>query len=175
MVAFARSSGAEEGVPFRLPPPQELNRIQSAVIKTSRGDLYFDLFPKSAPWHVANFKYLADRGFYRKSKFHIFQPGYIIQGGGKPGHPSSGPGYTLPPEFGNSQRHLRGTLGMARMADQSNVQRRSDGSQFHILLSDAPHMDGSFTIFGKLVAGDTVLSELQRGDTIEDVIVYVKR
>lgn len=158
--------------PFKLPPRSELQKLRSAKIETSKGDLVFALFPTEAPWHVANFKYLADKRFYRDLSFHLFQRDYIIQGGQPPGK-YNGPGYSLPPEF-SRRKHDVGTLGMARRPDYMNPERISNGSQFHILLRRAPHMDGSYTIFGELISGHEVLKSLRKGDTIRDVIVYVR-
>ncbi len=159
--------------PFSLPDKDELSRLRSAVIETNKGSLFIELYPDKAPWHVANFKYLADKGYYRGSSFHIFYPGYIIQGGSPSSNPNDGPGWSLPPEF-HDEEHVFGALGMARLGDDLNRERRSHGSQFHLLLSDAPHMNGSFTLFGKVTSGLDVLQKLEKGDRIQDVVVYVR-
>jgi cyclophilin family peptidyl-prolyl cis-trans isomerase len=161
-----------ESAPFVLPPKANLLKLRSAEISTSRGTIYFELYPEDAPWHVANFKRLADSGFYSGNTFHIVQPGYIVQGGaiekGSTEH-----SYTLEPEF-NRHRHEPGSLGMARLPDAANPERRSDGHQFHILLSHAPHMNSSYTVFGKAVQGLDVLDELRQGDKILSVKVFVR-
>ncbi len=166
--------------PFSLPLRPELLKLRSAVIETSRGPLYFELLPEEAPWHVASFKYLADKGFYAGLSFHLFQPGYLIQGGDPKGTGFGGPGYSLPAEF-SSRNHKFGILGMARKPDAYskkkrlvNPERRSNGSQFHILLDEAPHMDGRYTIFGKLVGGRNVLQQLRARDKIKKVTVFVR-
>jgi cyclophilin family peptidyl-prolyl cis-trans isomerase len=82
--------------------------------------------------------------------------------------------YTLPAEF-SPHRHETGALGMARQSNDKNPERRSDGSQFHILLGDAPHMNGSYTIFGKVIRGMDVVESIQRGDPILEVKVFVRR
>ncbi len=164
---------AESEPPFELPKAAELAKLRSAIIYTEKGDLYFELFPEDAPWHVANFKYLADKNFYKGLTFHLLYPGYVIQGGSPDGKPSSGPGYELPPEF-SKQPNEFGSLGMARKPDYVNPERRSNGSQFHILLSDAPHMDGSYTVFGKLIKGAEILKKLEKGDRIKDIKVFVR-
>jgi peptidyl-prolyl cis-trans isomerase B (cyclophilin B) len=158
--------------PYSLPSPTELNKIQSAIIYTSKGNIYLDLFPSDAPTHVANFKYLADTGFYRNLRFHLYFPGYVIQGGSPDGQAGGGPGWSLPPEF-SARTHEAGTLGMARQPDYINPQRRSNGSQFHLLLAEAPHMNGSYTVFGKVIKGMDVLYKLRKGDLIRDVRVFV--
>lgn len=157
--------------PFTLPPAADLKTIRSAVIRTNRGDLYVELYPEDAPWHVANFKYRADKGLYRNTSFTIFYPDYIIQGGERTSEKSK---YSIPAEF-NDYKHTLGALGMARMPDLINAERRSDGAQFHLLLADEPHMDGKYTIFGKVVKGLSVLQNLRKGDTIREVQVYIRK
>ena len=171
---------SQQEPPFQLPERPEVLKIRSAIIETAQGKLYIELYPEEAPWHVSNFKYLADKGFYSGTTFHLYKPGYIIQGGDPRGNGLGGPGYTLPPEF-SRRNHTFGTLGMARkpdtVGDQKKVvnpERRSSGSQFHILLGDAPHMDGSYTIFGRVVGGLDVLKKLQEGDSISKVTVYIR-
>ena len=167
-------------VPFELPERRELLKIRSAIIETSQGKLFVELYPEEAPWHVSNFKYLADKGFYSGLTFHLYQPGYILQGGDPKGTGFGGPGYSLPPEF-SRRNHRLGTLGMARKPDMHgdpkkpvNPERLSSGSQFHILLDDAPHMDGNYTIFGRVVGGLDVLHDLRKGDKIERVTVFIR-
>lgn len=170
---YGGAASADADPPFKLPPREELLKIRSAVIATKKGKIVLELFPADAPWHVANFKYLADKGFYRGTIFHLIYPGYVVQGGGPINNPNGGPGYTLPPEF-NARQHEVGTLGMARLPDEINPGRESNGSQFHIVIGDSPHMNGSYTIFGKVVQGDDVVASLERGDTIENIAVYVR-
>ena len=176
----AKNALCDEEPHFALPARHELLKLRSAVIETSRGPLYFELLPEEAPWHVANFKYLADKGFYEGLSFHLFQPGYLLQGGDPKGTGFGGPGYSLPAEF-SSRNHKFGILGMARKPDAYskkkrlvNPERRSNGSQFHILLDDAPHMDGRYTIFGKLVGGRGSLQQIRVGDKIKKVTVFVR-
>ena len=166
--------------PFEVPPRGELLKIRSAILETSKGKVYLELFPEEAPWHVTNFKYLADKGFYKGLVFHLSQPGYLIQGGDPKGTGRGGPGYSLPAEF-SSRNHGEGTLGMARVPDKNatsgrptNPQRRSNGSQFHILLGDAQHMDGHYTVFGKVVAGFDVIQKLRKQDKIITLTVFIR-
>ncbi len=157
--------------PFIL--PKDVGRITSAIVYTDYGDISFELFPKEAPWHCANFKYLADKGFYKNTRFHIYEDGYIIQGGDPSGTGRGGPGYSLPPEF-NDHSHTFGTLGMARSADYVNPGRDSHGSQFYIALDKAKHMNGQYTVFGQMKAGEEVLRQLRKGDKILDVKVFLR-
>lgn len=173
MLICSSAVQAETEPPFELPKRSELAKIRSAIIYTEKGNLYFELFPEDAPWHVANFKYLADKSFYKGLSFHLHYPGYVIQGGSPDGKPASGPGYDLPPEF-SKQPNDAGALGMARKPDFVNPERRSNGSQFHIILSDSPHMDGSYTVFGKMIKGSDVLKKLEKGDRIKDIKVFIR-
>jgi cyclophilin family peptidyl-prolyl cis-trans isomerase len=165
----SEARGAEP--PFLLPAPMEIRKVRSAIIQTNKGELIFRLFPESAPWHVANFKYLSDKGFYRGLSFTGYYENYLIQGG-KPSETRSGPGWSLPPEF-NRHTHLRGALGMARVQDDANPERRSNGCQFHILLAESPHMDHNYTVFGQLIGGWNTLNKLRAGDIIDSVQVFI--
>lgn len=167
--------------PFQLPDRRDVLKLRSAALETSQGTIFFELFPEDAPWHVANFKYLADKGFYSGLTFHKYEEGYYIQGGDPRGNGFGGPGYTLPPEF-TPRNHRLGTLGMARKPDgykasglQTNPERRSSGSQFYMILGDAPQMDSEYTVFGKVVDGLDVLKRLRSGDTIKKLTVFVRQ
>ncbi len=180
LLGVSNLSLAQVDPPFELPPRAEVLKIRSAIIETSQGKIFLELFPEEAPWHVANFKYLADKGFYNGLSFHLYQPGYMVQGGDPRGNGFGGPGYSLPPEFSN-RHHSFGTLGMARTPDMYdkkgrpvNPERRSSGSQFYLILDDAPHLDGKYTIFGKVVGGMKVLSSLRKGDTIKKITVFIR-
>lgn len=159
--------------PFRLYPQAEMTRLRSALLKTTQGDILFKLFPREAPWHVRNLKYLSDSGFYRGKQFHYKKEGYIVQGGSYPGNLGRSPAYSLPPEF-TDRAHRRGSLGMSRLEDEFNPGRNSHSTHFHILLRDAPHMNGNYTVFGEILSGAEVLERLQPGDRILDFKVYVK-
>lgn len=180
LLGASSPSAAQVEPPFELPQRSEVLKIRSAILQTSQGKIFLELFPEEAPWHVANFKYLADRGFYDGLMFHLYQPGYMIQGGDPRGNGFGGPGYSLPPEFSN-RHHTLGTLGMARTPDvydkkgrPVNPERRSSGSQFYLILDDAPHLDGKYTIFGKVVGGMKVLTSLRKNDKIEKLTVFIR-
>jgi cyclophilin family peptidyl-prolyl cis-trans isomerase len=162
-----------DSLPFAVPKQEDLNKFKSAVIQTNKGNLYFELFPEEAPIHVANFKFCADKGLYRSTTFSHYFENYIIQGGRSLSLKNRSK-YSLPPEF-TAREHLRGSLGMARWEDALNRERRSNSKEFHILLADAKHMNGSYTVFGILLKGWSVLDSLKKGDTILDVKVFVRR
>jgi cyclophilin family peptidyl-prolyl cis-trans isomerase len=156
--------------PFVLPEAQKLNRLRSALIQTSKGTMIFELWPELAPWHIANLKYLADKGFFNGKRFSLYYAGYIIIGGDS----ERSLGYSLPPEF-NTRKHEKGVIGMARKKDFLNPERRSDPAQFYLVVGNATNMDGNYTTFGKIVYGHEVLSKLRFNDRIEKFIVYVRK
>ena len=102
---------------------------------------------------MENFKKLADSGFYDGLIFHRVIPGFMIQGGCPNGNGMGGPGYNIKGEFAmngheNNILHKRGVLSMARAMDPN-----SGGSQFFIMVEDAPHLDGQYAAFGKVSEG----------------------
>ena len=114
-----------------------------------RGELY----PEIAPKTVENFIKLVEDGFYDGLIFHRVIPGFMIQGGCPKGDGTGGPGWTIEGEFTlngfkNDLKHERGVLSMAR-----TMMPNSAGSQFFIMVHDAPHLDGQYAAFGKVVEG----------------------
>jgi cyclophilin family peptidyl-prolyl cis-trans isomerase len=144
-------------------------------IVTNRGKIVFELYPDKAPKTVDNFIKLANSGFYDGIKWHRVDPGFVIQGGdplSKDNDPrndgTGGPGYTIEAEF-NDMKHITGTVAMARKQDVDSA-----GSQFYICLAPAPHLDGKYTIFGKVVEGMDVVNSIRVGDVMEKVTVVTK-
>ena len=113
-----------------------------------------ELYPDKAPNSVNNFIALAQSGFYNGLTFHRVIPGFMIQGGCPKGTGTGGPGYSIKGEFsGNGFRqndlvHDRGVLSMARAMDPNSA-----GSQFFIMVEKAPHLDGQYAAFGKVLEG----------------------
>ena len=112
-----------------------------------------ELYPDVAPISVANFQKLVDGGFYNGLIFHRVIPGFMIQGGCPKGIGTGGPGWTIKGEFAangvkNDLKHTRGVLSMAR-----SMAPDSAGSQFFIMHEDAPHLNGNYAAFGKVVEG----------------------
>lgn len=117
--------------------------------QTMKGELYPDVAPNSA----ANFIELANSGFYDGVIFHRVIPGFMIQGGDPLGCGTGGPGYSIKGEFArngfkNPLKHTRGVLSMAR-----SMMPNSAGSQFFIMVDDAPYLDGQYAAFGKVTEG----------------------
>lgn len=138
----------------------------TVIMKTSMGDMEIELFEKDAPLHVANFKKLVKSGFYDGLTFHRVIPNFMIQGGdpnSKDGDRSNdgqgGPGYTIPAEI--KAKHEKGSLAAARLGDAVNPKKESSGSQFYIVTGDASHLDGQYTVFGKVVKGLDVALKIQ--------------
>ena len=123
------------------------------------------LMPEIAPGTVENFEKLVNEGFYNGLTFHRVIPGFMVQGGCPDGTGMGGPGYTIKGEFAkngipNSIEHTRGVISMARSADPNSA-----GSQFFIMHADAPHLDGQYAAFGKVVEGIEVVDEIASVDT----------
>ena len=123
------------------------------TMETGNGCVKIELYPDTAPNTVRNFISLARRGFYDGTIFHRIIPNFMIQGGDPRGTGTGGPGYCIRGEFSanrlkNELRHTRGVISMAR-----SVNPNSAGSQFFIMVDDAPYLDGEYAAFGKVVAG----------------------
>ena len=119
-----------------------------------------ELYPDVAPNSVANFVELANSGFYDGVIFHRVIPGFMIQGGDPQGIGIGGPGYSIRGEFRangfpNNLKHTRGVLSMAR-----SMMPNSAGSQFFIMVEEAPHLDGQYAAFGKVTEGMEVADEI---------------
>ncbi len=138
---------------------------ETALIETSKGAFEISFYREAAPITVQNFEHLGRKGYFKGLTFHRYVPDFVIQGGDPLGNGKGGPGYTLPPEH-SSLKHLRGTIGMARKADQVNTERQSNGSQFYICLSEAPHLDGLYTVFARVLSGMENVEKLRPGDKI---------
>ena len=123
------------------------------TIQTNHGTIQAELYPDIAPNTVNNFIYLIQKGFYDGLTFHRVIPGFMIQGGDPEGTGTGGPGHTSEGEFfangiPNPLNHTAGVLSMARSADPNSA-----GSQFFIMVDDAPHLDGKYAAFGKVTQG----------------------
>lgn len=124
------------------------------------GVIKCELYPEIAPITVDNFISLIEKKFYDGLIFHRNIPGFVIQGGCPNGNGMGGPGYTIKGEFAsngveNNLKHERGVLSMARA-----MMPDSAGSQFFIMHDDAPHLDGDYAAFGKVVEGMDVVDRI---------------
>ena len=119
-----------------------------------------ELYPDIAPITVENFKKLVSEGFYDGLIFHRVIPGFMIQGGDPTGTGMGGPGWQIKGEFAangvkNDLKHTRGVISMARSMDPNSA-----GSQFFIMHENAPHLDGQYAAFGKVVSGIEYVDEI---------------
>ena len=119
-----------------------------------------ELYPETAPQSVGNFVALANSGFYDGLTFHRVIPGFMIQGGDPKGIGIGGPGYCIKGEFSrngvnNPLKHTYGVLSMAR-----SMMPDSAGSQFFIMTSNSPHLDGQYAAFGKVLEGMDVAEDV---------------
>jgi len=134
-----------------------------AVLQTSVGPIVVGFWPDVAPETVANFKKLARDGFYDGTAFHRIIKGFMAQGGdpltkdlSKESLWGTGdPGYKIKAEF-NDRKHERGVLSMARSQDPDSA-----GSQFFLMFDRAPHLDGQYTGFGKMIEGEETLAKIE--------------
>ena len=123
------------------------------TFETTAGIMKAELYPEIAPNTVNNFIHLVQSSFYDGTIFHRVIPGFMIQGGDPNGNGMGGPGYSIRGEFTqngfpNTLRHMRGVLSMAR-----TIMPNSAGSQFFVMVADAPHLDGQYAAFGKVIEG----------------------
>ena len=123
-----------------------------------------ELYPEVAPNTVNNFISLVKKGFYDGLIFHRIISGFMIQGGDPDGTGMGGPGYSIKGEFSyngvdNNLKHSRGVLSMARAQHPDSA-----GSQFFIMHANAPHLDGQYAAFGKLIEGEDVLDSIASVD-----------
>lgn len=124
-----------------------------------------ELYPEIAPITCKNFEKLVKQGFYDGLTFHRVIAGFMIQGGCPLGTGTGGPGWNIKGEFSsngvkNDLKHTRGVISMAR-----SMMPNSAGSQFFIMHEDAPHLDGQYAAFGKVVSGMDVVDEIASVDT----------
>ena len=124
------------------------------TFEMENGDVFrAELYPEVAPNTVNNFISLVRKGFYDGLTFHRIIPGFMIQGGDPDGRGTGGPGYCIKGEFtsngfSNELKHTEGVLSMARAMDPDSA-----GSQFFIMVASAPHLDGEYAAFGKVLEG----------------------
>jgi len=137
---------------------------QRATIRTRRGDIVLELFGADAPITVHNFMTLARTGYYRGTAFHRVVPNFVAQDGDPRDDGNGGPGYAIRDEM-NPRRYERGALGMALSGPDTG------GSQYFITHSPQPHLDGHYTVFGRVLRGYPTLDSIVQGDRILSISV----
>lgn len=136
------------------------------VIETNFGIIEFGLFRDVAPLNVENIVKLVKRDFYNGTTFHRVVPDFVIQGGDpltKDKNPANdgtgGPGYYIKDEYSKDVKHLKGTVALAKAAENQN------GSQFYICLKKLPFLDGKYTIVGQVINGMDVVEKIAKVKT----------
>lgn len=143
-----------------------LARIKEApdvLVKTSRGSFVITMLPEDAPLTCVSFATLIRKGFFDGLTFHRVVPNFVVQGGDPRGDGWGGPGFSIRSEFGYAS-YERGVVGVASSG------KDTEGSQFFVTHSRQPHLDGRYTIFGRVTSGMGVVELLQIGDRIERMV-----
>jgi len=166
---------------FTACPPMTIDPLKkyTATLHTSKGDIVIELYPEKAPLAVNSFVFLARNGWFNGIIFHRVVTGFVAQAGDPTGSGFGGPGYAFDNEISDLKFDKVGLVGMANSGAGSN------GSQFFITYRPAPELDGSFTIFGYVIAGMDVVNKLAPrdpssqpnlppGDVIESVTIDEK-
>lgn len=144
-------------------------KLTTGEIVLANGVLSFELYDDDAPGNAANFKKLAQSGYYDGLSFHRVIPGFVTQGGCPDGTGSGGPGYSIPCETsGSKQFHDRGVLSMAHRG------LNTGGSQFFIVhsRSQTSHLDGVHTCFGRITEGLDLIEKIAQGDRMIKVVIH---
>lgn len=157
------------------PPPVDVTTVIGKHVVwhlvTSRGNIDIELRPDVAPWAVATVATLTQRGFYNGIEFHRVVPDFVVQGGDPTQSGWGGPGFTGPAEPASSldgAGFMEGGVGMA------DAGRDSAGSQWFIMHSRAPHLDGRYTWIGSVISGQNVADSLQIGDRVVSAKVTIE-
>ena len=134
------------------PSYKDVPNPQVTITMENGEEIHLELYPDVAPITVANFVDLANSGYYDGLIFHRVINGFMIQGGDPNGDGTGGPGFTIKGEFSangvkNDLSHTRGVISMARKGTGNNTA----GSQFFIVQTDSPHLDGQYAAFGRVI------------------------
>src|SRR6266700_3105562 len=132
------------------------------TIESDRGNVVVELLPLEAPLTVAAFLALVDRRYFDGSRWHRVVPNFVVQGGDPRGDGWGGPGFVLRDEV-NPTGYEVGTMGMALSGPDTG------GSQFFVTHAPQPHLDGTYTVFGRVIAGFDVLAAIAQGDRIRSI------
>ena len=151
---------------YASPPEMVIDEDKEyiATIETDKGSIKLNLFPRKAPKTVNNWVFLAKDGFYDGVTFHRVIADFMAQGGCPLGTGTGGPGYQFDDEF-SDLTHVQGALSMANAGPGTN------GSQFFIVYTPQPHLNGKHSVFGKVTEGMDVALKLRNGDVMTRVTV----
>ena len=141
-----------------------IGRKVLAVVTTSKGSFTMELLPSEAPLTVDNFVQLAQRNYYQGVTIHRVVPNFVIQDGDPRGDGNGGPGYQIRCEI-NQVPYDRAVLGMALSGKDTG------GSQWFVTHAPQPHLDGGYTVFGRVITGMNVVDKIERGDVVKSVVI----
>jgi len=168
LAAWQRAPGVESPRPLA-----DYNRIARAwlrgstrkpvaLVHTERGDITLELYSADAPLVVDAFIRLAREGYYRDTWFHRVVPNFVAQDGNPRGDGSGGPGFTVRDAL-TRRRHERGAVGLATAGPDTG------GAQYYLCHSAQPHLDGHYTVLGRVVSGADIMDQLVQGDRVRSV------
>jgi cyclophilin family peptidyl-prolyl cis-trans isomerase/HEAT repeat protein len=157
--ATPKTSAWYEGLVKSIVVPASVGKPATATIYTVRGPIQLELFGADAPITVSNFLSLTRSGYFRNTRFHRVVPNFVAQDGDPRDDGNGGPGYSIRDEM-NRRRYERGAVGMALSGADTG------GSQYFITHSPQPHLDGHYTVFGRVIKGFDVLDKIVQGDRI---------
>jgi len=171
----AHEAGLALGALLGLPPPPPVHRIltvplsevaqvRQARVLTDRGAFVIELLPSEAPVTVWNFARLVDEHYFDGLRIHRVVPDFVIQDGDPRGDGSGGPGWSIPDEI-NLESYRAGTVGMALAGPDTG------GSQWFVTIAPQPHLDGGYTVFGRIHSGMETVQRIQPGDRIERIVI----
>lgn len=143
---------------------KRIGRRVTATVVTSKGSFTIEFLPEDAPLTVDNFVMLARRGYFNGQTVPRVVPNFVVQAGDPRGDTNGGPGYSIRCEI-NEVPYDRAAVGMALSGKDTG------GSQWFVTHSPQPHLDGGYTVFGRVVSGMDIVDRIARGDTIRRVIV----
>jgi cyclophilin family peptidyl-prolyl cis-trans isomerase/HEAT repeat protein len=161
-IATGRTLADYRDVARRWLAPALAGRNPHVVVETDRGTLDIELLPAEAPLTVAAFIELVNRRYFDGTRWHRVVPNFVVQDGDPRGDGWGGPGFAIRDEI-NPVRYETGTVGMALSGPDTG------GSQYFITHSAQPHLDGIYTIFGRVVGGSVVLNAIGQGDRIRSI------
>ncbi len=144
---------------FTVEAANYTNPENTLVMQLKDGPVVIEMYPDSAPQHVARIKELVRQGFYDGLKFHRVIDGFMAQTGDPRGNGTGGSGQNLKAEF-NNRHHKRGTVSMARAGSPDSAD-----SQFFICFGDAGWLDGQYTVWGQVVSGMEYVDNIKKGDS----------
>lgn len=138
--------------------------LPRVVLQTTKGNVVLELFEDQAPNSVANFIFLVEKRFYDNNDFHTVIDGFMAQSGSPQPDGTGHPGYAIQDECGkaDARKHFRGSLSMAHLGANTS------GSQFFVTLVPTSHLDGKFTVFGRVLQGIEVISALEKIDVSDE-------